>query len=178
MERLISIWPFRLAHKKAPAPFEQVCSLYANDRLIAITTERNVGRAQLPDFDAPLFMARHLVARQDFVAACASALDHSIDVLPAQRHMFPDFLETAKRYARWTEDVVKLDGRKSKYKVWDKMRFVRLIHSEAGYLLMPQKVERFQAYTPEIGPDRAPLCLRFESLEDAVAHFETAFLPL
>lgn len=178
MRRLKSFWPFRVARNDRPPPNAPECALYANDRLIAIMTVRKVGRAQLPDFDAPLFMARHPVTRQDFIAACASALGHSIDVPPEQIRTFPDFLETAKRYARWTADVVEMDGRKSKYRVWDKMRFVRLIHSEAGYLLMPQKEERFQAYTPEIGPDKAPLCLRFESLEDAVAHFETAFLPL
>jgi hypothetical protein len=66
------------------------------------------------------------------------------------------------------ETLPALDGRKSVYKVWQKMELVEIERDDMGYKVVPKHKIRFQEFTAVIGPDGQPISFRFDRLEDAV----------
>lgn len=156
------LWPSK------PLPLFQGCSVYASDRIIGILTVKKVGYATKADFDVGTFEARLPIDEPSLLAACRTALDRSCAVPTAQIRAFPDFLETARRFKLWVETLPELDGRKSVYKIWQKMEHVSIDRDDKGYKVTPWRKVRFQEFTGVIGPDGQPVSFRFDHLEDAV----------
>lgn len=163
MQILKKLWPSK------HLPLFQVCSVYANERVIGILTCKQVGRAQQADFDVGTFEARLPIDETSLVAACRTALDRSCAVPAAEIRDFPDYLETARRFKLWVEMLPELDGRKSVYKVWQKMELTQIEHDDTDYKVVPWRKVRFQGFTAVIGPDGQPISFLFDHLEDAVA---------
>lgn len=156
------LWPSK------PLPLFQVCSVYANERVIGILTCKQVGRAQKADFDVGTFEARLPIDETTLVAACRTALDRSCAVPTAEIRDFPDYLETARRFKLWADTLRQLDGRKSIYKFWQNVELVEIERHDAGYRVIPWHKVRFQEFTHVIGPDSQPISFQLDRLEDAV----------
>lgn len=162
MQFFKKFWPSK------PLPLFQACSIYANERVIGILTDKKVGYAQQADFDVGTFEARLPIDEPSLLAACRTALDRSCAVPTNQIRAFPDFLETERRFKLWNETLRQLDGRKSIYKVWQNLELVSIKRDDTGYTVIPGHKVRFQYFTNVVGPDGKPVSSRFDLLEDAV----------
>lgn len=159
---------FKKSWHSKPLPLFRDCSVFSNERVIGILTNKQVGRAQQTEFDVGTSEARLPIDEPTLLVACRTALSQSFAVPTAEIRAFPDFLGTERRFKLWTDMLSKLDDRKSIYKVWQNMELVTIINDATGYTVAPQQKVRFQSFTSVLGPNGNPISPRFSQLEDAV----------